>query len=124
MAKLYATSPNGTAKSIDLETMNIPKTEGSGSIAISFPNGMLLQRTRSTSAVSTGVHKIVFPLAYNHMYAFAAVSDAIASSHGTVKDYCLTGIQRIDSSSVWVTNVTSSGSLSGGEVELITLGYV
>lgn len=123
MAKLYATSPNGTAKSIDLETMNIPRTEGNGSIAISFPNGMLLQRTRSTSAVSTGVHKIVFPLAYSHMYAYVAISDGITSSHGSVKDYSQTGVQRIDSSSVWVTNVTANGALSGAEVQLITLGY-
>ena len=41
MAKLYATSPNGTAKSIQLETMNVEGTPGAG--WTKFQNGLIMQ---------------------------------------------------------------------------------
>ena len=45
MAKLYATSPNGTAKSIQLETMNILSDNNSVSYKgwAKLPNGLIIQ---------------------------------------------------------------------------------
>ena len=44
MAKLYATSPNGTAKSIQLETMNIIGEDlGNAFTWFKFPNGLIIQ---------------------------------------------------------------------------------
>lgn len=67
MAKLYAISPDGTTKSINLETMNIESGDGSNySRWAKLPNGLLLQYGWANTTTSTAFIKSYFAISFRY----------------------------------------------------------
>ena len=65
MAMLYVKTPNGTTKSIDLETMNIPGSHVETSGWYKFPNGIIYQwGTLNTDGNETVI--VTLPISVNN----------------------------------------------------------
>lgn len=133
MAKLYATSPNGTAKSIKLETMNIESGNGSNwyNSWMAFPNGVIIQWGQSfdTPTQSDGSVKLVFPISYTGKWYYRLVCTMAPTTCGQASNAsnmsCTwsTGEDKMDGTYASVTKfIISSRSAENSNFSWISIG--